>query len=123
MRTNRNYAKAKVMELSNRELNKLLVLCIATVFIVFAACALFGNILSSAHDSRLDETTNYKYYTSIDIHPGDTLWDIAEAYMTEDYESVSEYVQALKDMNSLSSDKIVAGQKLIVAYNATEFIE
>lgn len=97
-------------------------LFIATVFIVFAACALFGNLLISAHEKRSEEPVNFKYYKSIEIQPGDTLWDIAEEYITEDYRSVSEYVMVLKEMNSLSTDDIQAGQNLMIAYNDTEFI-
>jgi cell division protein YceG involved in septum cleavage len=103
-------------------LKKRILICIATIFIIFAACAVFGNIRSSAHGSRSENPVNFKYYTSIEIQPGDTLWDIAKAYITEDYDSVQEYVQTLKEINSLNSDKIKAGQNLIVAYNNTEFV-
>ena len=37
--------------------------------------------------------------------------------MTDEYDSVVEYVQVLKDMNNLDSDNIEAGQDLIIAYN------
>lgn len=65
----------------------------------------------------------FKYYKSIQIQPGDTLWEIAEDTMTSEYDSVAEYVDVLKDMNSLSSDNIEAGQYLMIAYNDTEFKE
>ena len=64
----------------------------------------------------------YKYYKSIEIQPGDTLWDIAESTMTSEYDSVQEYVQVLKEMNNLDSDDIQAGQYLMIAYNDTEFL-
>ena len=54
------------------------------------------------------------------VQPGDTLWDIAENTMTSEYDSVTEYVQVLKDMNDLQSDDIQAGQHLIIAYNDTQ---
>ncbi|MCI6467188.1 MAG: LysM peptidoglycan-binding domain-containing protein [Faecalicatena sp.] len=107
-------------ECENR-IKRLLILCIITVFLVFGACALFGNILSSAHAGNTESPARFKYYTSIEIQPGDTLWDIAKVYITEDYESVPEYVQALKEINSLDTDNIEAGQNLIVAYNDTKF--
>lgn len=117
------YTKAKALRRTDDDgLKKRIILCIATIFIVFAACGVFGNILSSAHENRSESPVNFKYYTSIEIQPGDTLWDIAKAYITEDYESVPEYVRALKEMNALKTDKIKAGQSLIVAYNNTEFV-
>lgn len=123
MREQRKQAKVRAIRKNHREQNRMLVLCIATIFIVFVACSLFGNILSSAHDNRSDNRVNYKYYTSIEIQAGDTLWDIAEEYITEDYKTVQDYIKALKEMNSLHTDDIEAGQKLMVAYNDTEFIE
>ena len=122
MQRDRNYAKAQTIKKNERHIRSMLVLFIATVFIVFAACALFGNLLISAHEKRSEEPVNFKYYKSIEIQPGDTLWDIAEEYITEDYRSVSEYVMVLKEMNSLSTDDIQAGQNLMIAYNDTEFI-
>lgn len=122
MQRERNYVKARTIKKNGRHIRSMLVLFIATVFIVFAACALFGNLLISAHEKRSEEPVNFKYYKSIEIQPGDTLWDIAEEYITEDYRSVSEYVMVLKEMNSLSTDDIQAGQNLMIAYNDTEFI-
>ena len=122
MQRERNYAKAQTIKKNERHIRSMLVLFIATVFIVFATCALFGNLLISAHEKRSEEPVNFKYYKSIEIQPGDTLWDIAEEYITEDYRSVSEYVMVLKEMNSLSTDDIQAGQNLMIAYNDTEFI-
>ena len=51
------------------------------------------------------------------IQPGDTLWNIAEETMTSEYSSVPEYVKVLKEINSLDSDQLEAGQNLIIAYN------
>ncbi|CUX50669.1 LysM peptidoglycan-binding domain-containing protein [Clostridium sp. C105KSO13] len=104
------------------KLRRLIIILVVTVFIVFGVCTLFGGILSSAHDSRKEEPVNFNYYKSIVIQPGDTLWDIARTYITEDYTSIPDYVQALKEINSLSSDHIQAGQNLMVAYDSSEFI-
>ena len=50
MQRERNYAKAQTIKKNERHIRSMLVLFIATVFIVFAACALFGNLLISAHE-------------------------------------------------------------------------
>lgn len=93
----------------------------SVVVALFTVCMFFGTILSSAHEKNNPEETVYKYYTSIRIEYGDTLWDIAKETMTDEYNSTAEYVEVLKKMNSLDSDDIQAGQYLIVAYNDTEF--
>ena len=81
----------------------------------------FGVFLVSAHESGNAGDSSYTYYTSIEIRPGDTLWAIAEEHMTDDYDSVAEYVQVLMKMNQLDSDEIYSGQNLIIAYNDSEF--
>ena len=58
--------------------------------------------------------TSERYYKSISIESGDTLWDIAEEYMTSDYDSVNEYIAELKKINCLKSDDIQSGQHLII---------
>ena len=59
-----------------------------------------------------------RYYTSIQLQAGDSLWDIAEEYMDGSGYSKKEYVEVLKRMNGLSSDRIHAGQYLTVVYFA-----
>lgn len=81
-----------------------------------------SNFIASAHENTDDQTV-YKYYTSIQIQSGDTLWDIAEKTMTSEYDSTAEYVDVLKEMNGLTSDQIEAGQYLTVAYNDTVYRE
>ena len=96
-------------------------LCAGTI-LVLCICMSFGAFLVSAHENTGDETV-YTYYKSIEIQPGDTLWDIAEDTMPAEYDSTAEYVQVLKAMNDLDSDDIQAGQHLMITYNDTEFIQ
>lgn len=54
-----------------------------------------------------------KYYTSIEIMPGDTLWGIAERY-SESYCSIKDYIAEVKSANNLNSDDITAGGYLVI---------
>lgn len=63
----------------------------------------------------------YKYYTSIQLHSGDTLWSIAETYMTDEYEDIYEYIDEVMEINHLGSDYLQAGSKLCVPYYSSEF--
>lgn len=121
MKSERTNSRISILR-EERQLHRLIIICVVTVFVIFTTCALFGNLLTSAHDSRESEPVNFKYYKSVVIQPGDTLWNIAETYITEDYNSVPAYVKALKELNSLSSDEIQAGHHLMIAYNDTQFI-
>lgn len=93
------------------------------IVLMLVICVSFGAFLVSAHEKTSADKTVYKYYKSIQIQSGDTLWAIAEDTMTNDYNSVAEYVQVLKDMNNLNSDDIQAGQNLIIAYNDSAYLK
>lgn len=47
----------------------------------------------------------YKYYTSIRVSSGDTLWDIAKEYRTEEYSDISSYIAEVREINHLSSTR------------------
>lgn len=108
------------MRASKRTMRKRIRRLTTGVFMILLGCMIFGSFFVSAHENTSEQTV-YTYYKSIEIQPGDTLWDIAEDTMTSEYDSVPEYVQALKDMNNLDSDHIEAGQYLMISYNDTEF--
>ena len=63
-----------------------------------------------------------QYYTNIEIQPGDTLWDLAEDYMGDQYESRAVYVAEVRQINGIAdSDSIVSGQYLIMPYYSAEY--
>lgn len=77
----------------------------------------------STQASDLEQHTKYKYYKSIEIYKGDTLWSIAnENIDTDHYKSVQEYVNEIKEMNSIKSDQIISGSCLIIPYYSSDFV-
>ena len=58
----------------------------------------------------------YKYYTDIRVQSGDTLTSIAGRYYTTDFGSRSAYIDEVRFINHLDSDRIDAGRMLIVPY-------
>ena len=89
---------------------------IFSLFMILGLSAFYGSGLVSAHDNVKDDPVRCKYYKSIQIHSGDTLWNIAEEYITEDYESFNAYITEVKKINKLSSDQIQDSQYLTVPY-------
>ena len=57
-----------------------------------------------------------KYYTSVEVSYGDSLWSIAEEYLDADHQSVYDYIDEIKAINGLDSYQIQAGEYLMVSY-------
>ena len=64
------------------------------VLMILSGCMIFGSFFVSAHENTSDQTV-YTYYKSIEIQPGDTLWDIAKRFYT-----TTEEIQKLNGLKS-----------------------
>ncbi len=105
-----------------REMRKNFLLLVMTFCLVITFSISMSSFLSNAKDENTK--TSYKYYKSITIENGDTLWSLANEYMDkEHYNSVNDYIQEVRNMNTLTDDNIVYGQNLIVPYYSTEFVQ
>lgn len=117
----RSLAKRRQRELQVKRNILLLELAVVLV-LVLALSFRLGSFFSQASD--LTQEHSYKYYKSVEIMPGDTLWAIAEEYVdTEYYASTVDYIEEVKKMNSLRGNTIQAGGYLIVPYYSAEFVK
>ncbi len=107
--------KKKAKALAKRRM----VLLLMTVLFITIGTIVFGSCFTLAKDK--DVNCAYKYYTSIEIQEGDSLWSIAQEYRTEHYDSTQDYVDELVVLNDLTSETIHAGQHLMVVYYDSEF--
>lgn len=98
-----------------------MILLLAMILFITIGSVIFGSIFSSAQANAEESGMEYKYYKSIIIKGGDTLWNIAKEYQTDEYESTQDYINELKELNNLSSDAIHEGQHLMVVYYDSEF--
>ena len=94
--------------------------CIVAI-IIFTFCFSFTTILSGAEGE--DHVTNYKYYKTVTVHSGDSVWSIASAnYDEQRYNSLNNYICEIYSINGIDSSSIVnAGETLIVPYYSTEY--
>lgn len=99
------------------EFSFLIALSMVLFIIMCSAC--FGTIRAQA----ADETSAYKYYTSIQITPGQTLNDIAGIYMTDDYKDTSAYIEEVCMINHIFPDDIHEGEYLTVPYYSAEYLK
>jgi len=107
--------RAKVRRNRREEKKKVVLFGLVTFLLVFMIGLTCGSFLSKAKEA--DISTSKKYYTSIEIKPGDTLWELAEAYMDDHYDSKESYIAEVLTINSIKSeDHIVSGQYIILPY-------
>lgn len=90
---------------------------VITFVAVLMMIGMFTFVSSHTTVNKADASTlNQKYFTCITIGCDDTLWTIANEYMTEEYSSIDAYIKEVKSINNLTSDKINRGASLIVPY-------
>lgn len=95
---------------------------VLVTFVVIVCGGLLGSaILSASRSEASQEQPSFKYYTSIEVRPGDTLWSIAAAYMSPEYDSIQDYIDEVKVLNQMGPDDIHAGQFLTIPYYSKEF--
>lgn len=80
-----------------------------------------SSLLSSSRANASNEEVLYKYYTSIEVQQGDTLWSIADTYRNEEVVGRESYIDELVSLNNLQNETIHAGDYITVAYYSNEF--
>ena len=63
--------------------------------------------VTAANDSQLS-------YRSISVSTEDTLWSLAKENYTQEWGSISDYLEEIMRCNALTSEKITAGSSLII---------
>ena len=86
--------------------------------IMILSCLLGKTLVTASGEER--ESGYDRYYTNIEIRPGDSLWSIAERYRANSGMEVRQYISELKEINGLVSDSIEAGDSLTVVYYARQ---
>lgn len=103
-----------------KEVRRNMIMLIISLLLVIICVCLVSGFSAQARD--INKPVSYKYFKSIYIEEGDSLWSIGQEYADEHYTSVASYINEVKRMNSLESDSIKTGNYLIVPYYSTEFI-
>lgn len=88
------------------------------ILVITFLCGLFYTNVSAKEENPAEY---YKYYTSIEVKSGDTLWSIANRYMNEKYSSVQEYIDEVMYMNNMTSDQIIEGHYLTISYYSDQY--
>lgn len=93
------------------------------ISVFIAACMIL--IFSFSYGSiRTNADSGFKYYTSVTVENGETLWEIAEEFFDHNYyENKNSYITEVRHINHLDEDcSIDAGQIIILPYYSSQYI-
>lgn len=109
--TIRNNSKEDKVLVINSTRLKMIVVGLLLIGILLTA-----NLFIGKENKVSANSSSYRYYKSIQIQNGDTIWSIAEESITPEYESVQDYVDDILNFNNMINDKIYAGEYIVVPY-------
>lgn len=116
----RKYHLIKLLSLNRHQiqiLRKLYLAVISIILLMAVSMSSVSLISISTQAGEIKSKPAHKYYKSIEITKGDTLWSIAKDNIdTHYYKNVNEYINEIKTMNSIKSDHIVSGSYIIIPY-------
>lgn len=105
-----------------RELRRNFMLMFLTLVLTVTCSTLFFTLKTKAQGN--DEVVMCKYYKSVMISDGDTLWGFAEKYADpEHYSSYQGYIDEVLCMNGMVNEQITIGQHLLLPYYSDDFLE
>lgn len=98
-------------------------LLISALAMLAVACIIIGCGFY-ASSIRSSAGKGFKYYTSITIEYGETLWSLADEYIDYDnFEDKDSYISEVRSINHLNEDcAITAGQTLVMPYYSEEYV-
>ncbi len=112
--TEREYKNYKRKIRRQREIRNKIVIFILCVLVALTFALCFRSIVSQAEDST---EVSYKYFTSLEIEQGDSLWSIAQEHINyEYYDCMQEYIDEVMDINQMQTESINVGQCIIIPY-------
>lgn len=121
--SNTNYTTKALINRQKRKRQLRYHMIALTLFLIIIITISFSFISFSTEANGMEHQPSYKYYKSIEIERGDTLWSIANDHFDPDhYKDLNDYVTEVKKLNLLASDEIVAGNYVIVPYYALEVV-
>ena len=115
---NHKISKRANESLSKREavvrIQKSILALIVLALVVFGI--LLGTGMNALASSDKDIASYNKYYVSIRVENGDTLWTIADEYIDGFNIEKADYIEEVCEINEISKDDIHAGDYIVVPY-------
>lgn len=103
--------------LENQKSNIYTLIFLGIITLISISFIIFGTIRTEAAPTE----ERYKYYTSVSIQKGDTLWSIAKDYQTSECGSIRDYIDEICKLNHITEDMIHEGQFITIPYYSSEY--
>lgn len=104
-----------------RQLRRNMIMFFLTIVLVICFSIIFFSFKTKAQSN--EEEVLYKYYKSVMVSEGDSLWKYAQMYGDNQYyDNYEDYMKEVMNMNFLEDDTIITGQYLILPYYSREFM-
>lgn len=97
--------------LESRPVLKRMILLVSTLIVILLCTFALSTVATAKHTQAAQRVTRTTY-ESIRISGGDSLWSIAQEY--RGLENTADFVEELKVLNNLSSDRIQTGSYILV---------
>lgn len=95
----------------------LLLFFIISALLLIAGFGFFADMMpSGASVVEANQQMGDIQYKVIEIQKGDSLWSIAKDNMNPGFDNIFDYIHELRRCNQLDSDKITAGNYLMIPY-------
>ncbi len=93
---------------------------VSIVMLVLIAVAAFGVTMISRSDVSASDEAAIEY-VSVEVESGDSLWSIAKENYSEACGDFNDYVDLIRDTNSMKDDNLIAGNYICVPIYNTEY--
>jgi nucleoid-associated protein YgaU len=105
-----------------QDMRKRAMILVVTFCLVLISAFSYSSIKSNAGSG---DDMKFKYYTTVTVQSGDTLWSIADDYIDySEYKNKEAYISEVKSINRMDDTAdIRSGQKITVPYYSNEFVK
>lgn len=113
-----NIKKARLLKKKQAMRRRVLVRFLLSVsaVAVLVLVLLFSNKNITNANENGNNIAKTKYYKTIEVNVGDSLWSIASENKSGEYRTINDYIDEVKNINNLGEDEINSGEKLIIPY-------
>lgn len=97
----------------NRELRRRLLIFAVSLILFVSLVFIFFSSKSVASNEA--EEILYKYYVTVTVEPGDTLYDLSLEYVNPEFNNSRSFIDEVKFINNINDeDSLIAGEMIFV---------